>query len=99
MKQSTLAEYRNWVIVNFFCNTECRRMILINICIEDLDNVYCKLKHTKNRKPNKGILIASNFSEGVEKVINRIDKLKDVNGNKYNFILRNWDDETVDYPK
>lgn len=53
MKQCTFAEYRNWVIVNFFCNTGCRRMTLINIFIEDLDleNGYCKFRHTKNRKP------------------------------------------------
>lgn len=53
MKKSTFAEYRNWVIVNFLCNTGCRRTTLINICIEDLDlnNGYCKFRHTKNRKP------------------------------------------------
>lgn len=53
MKQCTFAEYRNWVIVNFFCNTGCRRSTLINIYLEDLDldNGYCYFRHVKNRKP------------------------------------------------
>lgn len=53
LKQCTFAEYRNWVIVNFFCNTGCRRSTLINIYIEDLDldNGYCYFRHVKNRKP------------------------------------------------
>lgn len=50
-------------------------------------------------KPDKGVLIASNFSDGVRKVISHVNNLKDANGNEYNFILRNWKDETVDYPK
>lgn len=53
MKKITFAEYRNWVIVNFFCNTGCRRSTLINIKLEDLDldDGYCYFRHVKNRKP------------------------------------------------
>lgn len=53
LSKCTFTEYRNWVIVNFLCNTACRRTTLINICIEDLDleDGYCKFRHTKNRKP------------------------------------------------
>ena len=53
MKHCTFAEYRNWVIVNFLCNTGCRRSTLVNIHVEDLEltNGYCKFRHTKNRKP------------------------------------------------
>lgn len=52
LKKCSFAEYRNWVIVNFFCNTGCRRSTLINIKVEDLDieNGYCTFRHTKNRK-------------------------------------------------
>lgn len=52
MKQCSFVEYRNWVAVNFFCNTGCRRSTLINIHIKDLDidNGFCHYRHTKNRK-------------------------------------------------
>ena len=53
MKNITFAQYRNWVLVNFLCNTGARRSTIINIHKEDLDlqNGYCKFRHTKNRKP------------------------------------------------
>jgi len=53
MKEVTFAEYRNWVCVNFLCCTGSRRSTVINIHKEDLDleNGYCKFRHTKNRKP------------------------------------------------
>lgn len=53
MKEVTFAQYRNWVIINFLCNTGARRSTVININKEDLDleNGYCKFRHTKNRKP------------------------------------------------
>ena len=52
MNKCKFAEYRNWVIINFLCNTGVRRSTLINIKIEDLDlvNGYCNCTHTKNRK-------------------------------------------------
>ena len=53
MNNTSFCEYRNWVVVNFFCNTGCRRSTLINIQLEDLDlnNGYCYFRHVKNRKP------------------------------------------------
>lgn len=53
MKEITFPQYRNWVIVNFLCCTAARRSTIINIHKEDLDleNGYCKFRHTKNRKP------------------------------------------------
>lgn len=53
MKEVTFAHYRNWVCVNFICCTGARRSTVINIYKEDLDleNGYCKFRHTKNRKP------------------------------------------------
>ncbi|MDU1069894.1 site-specific integrase [Clostridium sp.] len=53
LKKCTFAQYRNWVLVNFLCNTGARRSTIINIHKEDLDleNGYCKFRHTKNRKP------------------------------------------------
>ena len=52
IRKCSFATYRNWVIVNFLCNTGCRRSTLINIHIEDLDldNGFCQYRHTKNRK-------------------------------------------------
>lgn len=51
-KTTSFAEYRNWVIINFLCNTGCRRSTLINIHIEDvdLDNNTVYYRHTKTRK-------------------------------------------------
>lgn len=53
MRNITFAQYRNWVLVNFLCNTGARRSTIINIHKEDLDleSGYCKFRHTKNRKP------------------------------------------------
>lgn len=53
LRKCTFAQYRNWVLVNFLCNTGARRSTIINIHKEDLDleNGYCKFRHTKNRKP------------------------------------------------
>ena len=53
LRKCTFPQYRNWVVVNFLCNTGARRSTVINIHKEDLDleNGYCKFRHTKNRKP------------------------------------------------
>ena len=50
-------------------------------------------------KPDKGVLIASSFSDGVIKIMNQVNKLKDANGNNYNMILKTWEDESIHYPK
>ena len=51
-KTNSFAEYRNWVIINFLCNTGCRRSTLINIHIEDIDliNNIVYYRHTKTRR-------------------------------------------------
>jgi hypothetical protein len=48
--------------------------------------------------PNKGILIASNHPESVVHMINHINGLKAGNGVNYNFELKTWNDEGIDYP-
>lgn len=50
-------------------------------------------------KPDKGILIASNFSDGVEKVIEQLNELKDADDNKYNIIMKKWKYEGIKYPE
>lgn len=52
LKKCSFVEYRNWVCICFLCNTGCRRSTLVNIQIGDLDldNGYCRYRHTKNRK-------------------------------------------------
>lgn len=53
LNKCSFVEFRNWVAVNFFCATGCRRSTLVNIQLEDLDleQGYCYFRHTKNRKP------------------------------------------------
>ena len=52
LKKCSFVEFRNWVCICFLCNTGARRSTLINIQIGDLDleNGYCRYRHTKNRK-------------------------------------------------
>lgn len=46
--------------------------------------------------PNEGILLASEFSEGVKIIINDFNKNKtDSQGNKYNFVLKTWEEEGI----
>lgn len=48
--------------------------------------------------PDKGILIASEFSRGAEQMIQELNSQTDANGNSYNFTTAIWDDEDVEYP-
>lgn len=48
--------------------------------------------------PDKGILIASDFSQGARDMISEINRRTDANGNSYNFEVKNWQDENVNYP-
>ena len=52
MKKCSFAEYRNWVLVNYFIGTGQRENSVINIKIGDfdLDNGIVKLAATKNKK-------------------------------------------------
>jgi hypothetical protein len=49
-------------------------------------------------KPDTGILIASIHPQSVKDLIVYINEMKDSNGNKYNFKLKVWNDEGIDYP-
>ena len=49
--------------------------------------------------PDKSILIASRFPNAVIKVVEQTNQLLDLDGNKYNIILRTWQEEKVSYPK
>lgn len=49
-------------------------------------------------KPNVGVLIASKFPEGVKKLVKELNNSFDLNGNKYNIIMRNWEEEKIKYP-
>lgn len=49
--------------------------------------------------PTEGILIASDFSAGVNPVLGIMNSRKDNNGNSYNFSTKTWKDEGVNYPK
>lgn len=52
MKKCSFAQYRNWVLVNYFIGTGQRENSVINIKIGDLDldNGIVKLTETKNKK-------------------------------------------------
>jgi len=52
-----------------------------------------------NITPNKGILISANHPDSVKSLIKVINDMKDAAGNNYNFILREWRQEGVKYPK
>lgn len=48
--------------------------------------------------PDKGILIASDFSPGVDVLLDEINSQTDNEGNVYHFKTKEWQDEGVDYP-
>lgn len=52
IKHCTFAEYRNWVIINFFMNSGCRAATVRAILIDDIDfeNNMVHYRHTKNKK-------------------------------------------------
>lgn len=52
LDECNFAEYRNWVMVNFFLGTGARLRSVRNVKIKDLDfeNGYVQLKTTKNRR-------------------------------------------------
>lgn len=50
-------------------------------------------------RPDKAILIASRFPEAVIKVVEQTNQLLDLDGNRYNIILRVWREEKVSYLK
>lgn len=50
-------------------------------------------------QPNEGILIATNHTQPVKDLHKYINQMKDANGNNYNFTLKTWNDEGIDYPR
>ena len=49
-------------------------------------------------KPDIGVLISSSHPQSVKDLIKYINQMTDSNGNNYNFILKTWNDEGIDYP-
>jgi hypothetical protein len=50
-------------------------------------------------QPSKGILIASSHPNSVVELTQIINQKTDFNGKKYNFELKTWKDEGIEYPK
>jgi len=50
-------------------------------------------------EPTKGILIASHHPDSVKELVSYLNQKHDFNGKKYNFELKTWKEEGVDYPK
>lgn len=50
-------------------------------------------------QPSKGILIASSHPNSVVELVQIINQKSDFNGKKYNFELKTWKDEGIEYPK
>ncbi len=48
--------------------------------------------------PVEGILLASEFSNGIDAIIAMLNATKDANGNKYNFSKKLWTEEGIAYP-
>jgi hypothetical protein len=48
--------------------------------------------------PNEGVLIASDFSPGVDVLLNELNSQTDKECNEYNFVKKTWQDEGVSYP-
>lgn len=48
-----------------------------------------------NMIPNTGVLLANYHPESVSKMIEYINKMKDANGNNYNFIMKTWEELNV----
>lgn len=50
-------------------------------------------------QPSQAILIASSHPQTVKDLLKYINHMKDSLGNNYNFVLKEWKDEGIDYPK
>lgn len=48
--------------------------------------------------PKLGILIASEHPNSVAEIVSLVNSRKDDNSNNYNFIMKTWNDEGVNYP-
>lgn len=50
-------------------------------------------------KPDEGILIGSYHPQTVKDLLKYVNQMKDSNNNNYNFVLKEWKDEGIDYPR
>lgn len=48
--------------------------------------------------PTNGILIASRHPNSVKTMVEHLNRMSDVNGNKYKFLLKTWHEEGIQYP-
>lgn len=70
----------------------------------DVQNLYQLLMYwdgaiADGLPPTEGILIAKDFSSGVDTVLKILNSRKDNNGNQYNFSTKTWKDEGIKYPR
>jgi hypothetical protein len=70
-------------------------------CIQDLYQLkmYWDGCIIDGLQPNQAILIASSHPHTVKDLLRYINQMKDSLGNNYNFVLKEWKDEGIDYPK
>lgn len=90
LKKCTFAEYRTWVIINFFVATGVRRRSLINIKIGDLDfeNDIIYIRVTKNRST---LIIP--MGSALKKVL--LEYLKYRNGEENDYLFCNLEGEQL----
>lgn len=90
LKTCTFAEYRTWVIINFFIATGVRSRSLRNIKIKDLDfdNDLIYVRETKNRK-----LLVIPMGKAIKKIL--LEYLKIRGGNKEDYLFCNLDGELL----
>lgn len=51
-----------------------------------------------NIKVDEGILISAKHPESVKALVENKNQSKDSKGNQYNFVLKTWKEEDIDYP-
>ena len=49
--------------------------------------------------PTQGVLIATQHSDSVKSILDVINNMKDAKGNNYNFVLKTWKEEGINYPR
>ena len=49
--------------------------------------------------PTQGILIATEHGDSVKAILNVINNMTDAKGNNYNFVLKTWKEEGIEYPR
>jgi hypothetical protein len=72
--------------------------------VADIQNLYQLLMYwdglvEDGKTPSEGILIAKEFSPGVQTLIDVFNRMIDRRGNMYKFSKKTWREEGIDYPK